>query len=181
MKTSFQTPSTDPSPLYGRVFEKNLRDKIYAKAVEVLGLEPARRDDFVGTEYYVLRLLEDLVKKMVKDAVKAIEENGMGVNSAFASILDFKDMVARESYFPQVKFEKPAPKLTPKPTPKPAQTAKPAPASSSIGEQIGETVVAELNAAVGVIPAPVSAPAAASAAETPIVTVKGKGRKVANG
>ena len=180
MKTSFQMPSSDPSPLYGRIFIKELRDKIYAKAVEVLGVEPARRDDFVGTEYYVLRLLDDLVAKMVKDAEKAITEDGIGVNSAFAPVLDFKDMVARESYFPIAKSEKPAP---PKLTPKPAAYApvKPEFASTPIGEQVGPQVVAELKAAVAVTPAPVSTPAEAPAAETPAVTPKAKARKVANG
>jgi hypothetical protein len=179
MKTSFQAPSTDPSPLYGRIFERELRDKIFAKACEVLGLDPEKRDDYVGTEYYTMRCIEDVGKALLTKAIDNIE-HGMGQNSALAPLLDFKDMVNTMSYFPKSKSEKPAPKLTPKPAA--SAPAKPALASTPIGEQVGPQVVAELKAAVAVTPAPVSTPAEAPAAvETPIVTVKGKARKVANG
>ena len=170
MKTSFQMPSSDPSPLYGRIFDKALRDRIFATACKVLDLDESDRDLYVGTEYYTMRCIEDVGKALVKKATSDID-SGMGEHSALAPLLDFKDMVNKGSYFLKATSEKPAPpKLTHKPS-----------LATPIGEQVGPQVVAELKAAVAVTPAPVSTPAEAPAAETPAVTPKAKARKVANG
>lgn len=188
MKTSFQMPSTDPSPLYGRIFDKALRDAIFATACKVLDLDEGDRDLYVGTEYYTTRCVEDVGKALVKKAISDID-NGMGEHLALAPLLDFKDMVNKGSYFLKTSSEKPAPlKLTPKPTAKSITVVK---TGETLGDQLGEQIVAELRKVIE--PAPVFAPtepeavmptasepeAADADAEVPVVAPKAKRR--ANG
>ncbi len=84
--------SADPSPLYGLIFPRALRDLVFAKAVELFGHKPDERDQLVAADYRFLTLLEKVGIRMVSDAELAISD-GTGRNQAYAPFWDFRDQV----------------------------------------------------------------------------------------
>lgn len=136
-----KTFSADPSPLYGRQFNKGLRDAIFKKAQELFGYPDDARADYVGTEYYVLRTVEMIGELLIANGHKAAA-GGAGYYVAYGPWLDFSEMVARES-FSQRPF---VPKTTAKPGTKPIEAVKP---GTKLGDTVDPATMAELQAAVG--------------------------------
>lgn len=149
-QTHDSRPSADPSNLYGRVFPKEVRNAIFAQAITLFAYKPEQRDDFVGTEYYVLRTLEKIGEAMIATATAQVEA-GVGHNTAWGPWFDFCEMVAKGSYFPKPYV----------PTEKPKTTAKPVAAVSAdlklgvtLGDQVGSEKIEELRQAITPAPAP---------------------------